>query len=823
MPKILRFFCLIIIILLLLLFPNSGLAQTYSYDHRPADSPFQLEMVVEVSGATVTRQYREGIFNVIEGTIQPGGDVTVTIKGSARADFNDCPQNQKYPSVAYANYIYPGNNLSAGKNNQRTGEGMCHYGFNDSVSYQYRFNENDLAKGIEINGWIGIKYAYEEHNYEKIRIKCKFSFADGGSGPSGPSEPPSQDFSIELIPEKLSLELGEEKQIKANITAPGIDSPSLVWESSDPSIATVDNNGIVKAVGMGQATIRAFLQERMGVNGSAVVDVAEMPSISIARKPSGNRIAVGEEFKLEAKVTNPNNYSNVGWDIVTGNSAVISRDSGVLKGIALGFVTVRAYLYISDGKYIEDIVDIEIVEDYWITLSPGKLTLQVEETGSIEAIINWPFEKVQGVQYKEPDLSWEVLNTEIVAVNVKEDGKVGELTALKEGNTTVVVNIEGNSSIIAFAEIEVTEEEIAINKVSFNPPCLLIGVGSSSITRAIVEPADATEELLFRSINMNIATTEKIDDNTVQLTGNLAYDTTVEAYVIRSGKAGQPDQEIVLGKLPVAVLPESGAIRIALFSAQPALTALYQDYRDKGFYLKPGEALRLIGVFQNAEAHWDDKRVEWTSSNQDVINIINEYRANPVFREGNARSYCSRNYTPFNELGNIHPVAVIQADENISEISSASVTVRSAGNLTDTFTVWVVPASHEKLWKEIVAHSDQQAFKWFKLNRAANIPPPIKLLISSPAWKALDYHPKKWILNVFIELLMGNRTSAIKEILVGNIGPAAQAIDHLLQALLGEDYPEKAEPAQHNPEYTPIDYSPITNPLFPDSGELIQR
>lgn len=800
MSKILRLVFLSVLLVLFLLPANTGLVQQLRHEHSwSANFPDQSKkqgLFVEIygvgSGAKITKTGGDGstqYFNV-EGFVHSPDEPVVVRVG-----------NMSVASLDYVDLTVNGTRV-----------------FDDIKlkGSEHRDYSIDIKPGGSLTVEINVGMYWETKAPEYV-VRGRFGPKD--------SSPPSQDFSVELIPDWLSLEIGEEKQINAEITAPGIDSPSLVWESSNPSIVTVDDHGNIKAVGAGEATIRAFLQEKMGVSGSAVVQVIEMemPSISITRKPAGNKIAIGEEFKLEATITNPNNYSNLGWDIVAGSSAEISRNSGVLKGIAPGYVTVRVYLYISEGKYIEDLVDIEIVEDYWIDLSPGKLTLEVGETGSIGAKVNWPFEKVQGVQYNEPNLYWEVLNPEIITINVTEGGKVAELEAQKEGNTTVVVSIEGNNSITAYADIEVAGEEIAINRVSFNPPCFLTGVGSSGIVRAFVEPADATEELLFRSRDMNIVATEKLDNSTVQLTGNLAYDTMVEAYVIRSGKTGQPDQEVILGKLPVAILPESGAIRIALFSAQGPLTALYQNYRDKGFYLKPGETLRLIGVFQNAEAHWNDKKVEWVSSNQDVIGITNEYAANPVFRDGNASNYCSRNHPPFNDLGNLHPVVVIQATENIGEISSASITVRSAGNHTDAITIWVVPASYEELWKELIKHSDQQTMEWFRRNRAANIPPPIKNLISSPFWKALDYHPKKWILNVFTELLMGNMASAFKEALVGNLGPAAQAVDHLIQQLLGEDYAERAKFGQHNPEFTPIDFSPVPHQQFPDSGELIQR
>lgn len=63
--------------------------------------------------------------------------------------------------------------------------------------------------------------------------------------------------SITLHEESLSLELGEEAQISAQILPVNATNQEIIWTSSDDAIATVDEKGLVKAVSSGEVKITA--------------------------------------------------------------------------------------------------------------------------------------------------------------------------------------------------------------------------------------------------------------------------------------------------------------------------------------------------------------------------------------------------------------------------------------------------------------------------------------------------------------------------------------------------------------------------------------
>lgn len=80
---------------------------------------------------------------------------------------------------------------------------------------------------------------------------------------------------ILLSPEAITLEVGETKQITANVYPSDAIDKTLYWTSSDEKVAKV-NNGLVTAIGIGKATITASSTDGSGKTASveAIVSAA---------------------------------------------------------------------------------------------------------------------------------------------------------------------------------------------------------------------------------------------------------------------------------------------------------------------------------------------------------------------------------------------------------------------------------------------------------------------------------------------------------------------------------------------------------------------
>ena len=165
---------------------------------------------------------------------------------------------------------------------------------NSSVKYTSKADENNnailtgLTPGTEY--WYQAK-AQNEKGWSYGYIK---SFKTDLQGVVKPT-------SIELNPTYLSMNEGKKKTILATVLPLSADCRDVFWSSEDTSVATVDKNGVVSAVGLGNTRIKATT-----VSGRLVaycnVDV-------ISSK------VIGEfNFSEHNMITNSSNYDKYGYD-----------------------------------------------------------------------------------------------------------------------------------------------------------------------------------------------------------------------------------------------------------------------------------------------------------------------------------------------------------------------------------------------------------------------------------------------------------------------------------------------------------------------------
>lgn len=142
----------------------------------------------------------------------------------------------------------------------------------------------------------------------------------------------------------MSLTEGDSYQLKATVSPSNATDKTVTWSSSNSSVASVDNNGNVKAIKAGNATITA---KSGSVSATCTVSVqakapTEIPVSSISLDKSSLDLAVGDSYKLKATVS-PSNATNktVTWS--SSNSSVASVDNdGNVKAIKEGKAAITA-------------------------------------------------------------------------------------------------------------------------------------------------------------------------------------------------------------------------------------------------------------------------------------------------------------------------------------------------------------------------------------------------------------------------------------------------------------------------------------------------
>ena len=152
---------------------------------------------------------------------------------------------------------------------------------------------------------------------------------------------------ITLNPTTLSLDINDTEILTATVM-PNTASQVLKWESSDDTVATVDQNGKVTAVAGGTATITATAFDRSDVYGQCQVNVKQLVT---GIQLTDMQINVGETKKIEAKIL-PDNASEKTLTWSSNDPSVATVDSnGNVTGKSKGTVKITART--TDGTNLE--------------------------------------------------------------------------------------------------------------------------------------------------------------------------------------------------------------------------------------------------------------------------------------------------------------------------------------------------------------------------------------------------------------------------------------------------------------------------------------
>ena len=124
---------------------------------------------------------------------------------------------------------------------------------------------------------------------------------------------------ITLDVTSCTLEIGKTTTIKANVLPSDASNKSLEWTSSNPSVATVDNDGFVTAVSTGTATITATTTDGSKLSASCEITVFEV--VNNFFKVNDLSVRPGSTFTLPVELENA--------DVITGFQCNIYLPEGI--------------------------------------------------------------------------------------------------------------------------------------------------------------------------------------------------------------------------------------------------------------------------------------------------------------------------------------------------------------------------------------------------------------------------------------------------------------------------------------------------------------
>jgi uncharacterized protein YjdB len=139
---------------------------------------------------------------------------------------------------------------------------------------------------------------------------------------------------LTLSEQSVTLEKGSTITLVATITPTNSSNPNVVWKSSDESVATVTNTGLVNAIKTGTATITAQSEDGGYTVSCQIVVKVDVTSLEISETTLS--LTEGQQKQLSASVlpTDATN-KNIIWS--SSNNNIVSVDSnGMVNAIKIG-------------------------------------------------------------------------------------------------------------------------------------------------------------------------------------------------------------------------------------------------------------------------------------------------------------------------------------------------------------------------------------------------------------------------------------------------------------------------------------------------------
>ena len=402
--------------------------------------------------------------------------------------------------------------------------------------------------------------------------------------------------SVSLNVTNITLEEEQSTTLVATVKPDDATNKTVTWSSSDETIASVDQNGVVTAKKIGNAIITAKVEEKQA---DCKITVQEKPKVSaITFNTNSFNGYIGQDYQVSVSVTPSNAYYELEWSVsdtrvvsIQGNGTsarIHTLDYGVSEIIVKDKISgITASITVSTT--VTDFVWKENTGETYsgyplITIEEGsEHQLQYSCSPSSATHI---FSDLSQFVFYEPY----VVNTP-TCITISEDGLV---RGVKEG----VVGIKASGRVIKGSSgpdrvyIKVKPATVPVQSVSLNKTSLTLMEGESETLVANVYPSNASNQTVVWSSNQpGIA---KVDQ-----------DGKVTAI-----KEGSATITATAGNVSATCTITVQQNTVAVTSVQLNKTSLD---------LKVGESETLIATVTPSDA--TDSSVFWTSSDPSVATV----------------------------------------------------------------------------------------------------------------------------------------------------------------------------------------------------------
>lgn len=242
-------------------------------------------------------------------------------------------------------------------------------------------------------------------------------------------------LAVRLDKTKIELVKGESIQLNAQVV-PAQDA-EFTWSSQDEQYVTVDQNGVVTAVGLKKESLDSDEVSPVSVyvkylNGADECQVTVLPlaptKVEIVSEANTIEVDPAESIQLVAKLYPEDaDLTDITWSTNFATVAKVDSKTGVLTGVSSGFAVIRASY--NERIFDEINVRVNVVEPQAVEIVPSSLTLS---KGMKERL---------SVQLTPSNASGNLIWTSDDMSVATVDSETGVVTAVAKGTAKIKVQI----------------------------------------------------------------------------------------------------------------------------------------------------------------------------------------------------------------------------------------------------------------------------------------------------------------------------------------------------------------------------------------------
>ena len=297
---------------------------------------------------------------------------------------------------------------------------------------------------------------------------------------------------VSIIPPTTKLAKGLTLQLQAIATLSDDTTKDVStqanWQSSNPTVLSVDDQGKATAIAAGDATVTATVQ---GVTGQTTVSAVDLTVSQLQIIPATVQLAIGTTTRLTAIATFADQStqdvsSQVGW--LSSNTAVATVDStGLVTGVAAGSTTLSASLL---GVTASTSIQVNNTSVSALQVIPAVTTIALGTKSQLQAIATFADGSTQDVSSQ---VQWSSNDPFIAGVD-----SLGLVTGSGIGQATVTATL---GAISRSATLTVTNAIATALQVI--PPTASLPKGAKLQFQAIATFSDNSSQDVTNQVNWN--------------------------------------------------------------------------------------------------------------------------------------------------------------------------------------------------------------------------------------------------------------------------------------------------------------------------------